>query len=186
MKTCRQCGGEMPDSKRGRPAMYCSPICASRAQVRPICRYEGCSKPSRKDFLCSPHYHAVHGEPERREPPVLTPCAACGEMWLASNKGPGYQGRRACSYLCRYYVQYGKWPSCEIGPRPGHSAPSVDLVAFARCQRCDARFPAWAPDRLYCTDSCKAAAQWARKIERRGVVPRFVAGRMPSLWYAVH
>lgn len=140
-RPCAVCGEPLAR----RQTRFCSPLCASRGQVKAPCRIDGCEAPSRKDRLCAKHYRTEHGvrlDPKRHTKPAT--CEACGTVWDAAYK---YTGRRACSTMCRTYLTYGHWPSCPMPMR----RPT------ALCPYCQETFAPRNPEQRYCSRLCRAA-----------------------------
>jgi 5-methylcytosine-specific restriction endonuclease McrA len=77
---------------------------------------------------------------------VLITCEACGSEWEAHDKGRGYQGRRACSLMCRAYLTHGKWSTCEL---PTRRDPRT-------CDRCERAFTPRSQAQRHCgTEDCR-------------------------------
>lgn len=109
-RTCPHCGAAIAANASPR-RIYCSRRCSNRAseQARSqTCTMPGCDRPYRAKGLCGGHWNQRYA---KREQPKHCECAVCGaEIERLSNS----RYRKACSYLCRYYLEYGRWPACDV------------------------------------------------------------------------
>lgn len=135
------------------------------------CTIDGCDNPHRARGLCATHYNQQHHP--HRHTKVTTPCAGCGapvEKERRNDRDP------VCSYRCRSYVRYGRWPENGkdlVGPvqrrvmRPAAPRPTLRFVSV-KCRWCGTHFThdmrLTGTVSVWCSRRC---ARKAGKVKRR-------------------
>lgn len=129
--TCPVCNQTFERARRGRPRIYCSRRCGKWAAnhlspPKPACSEPGCERLQHAAGLCSTHYNRKK-YPDRHAL-VEVGCAGCGSL-VAKPKSASLSRRPTCSYRCRYFVQFGRWPATKelvhVGPVEAAYPPAV-------------------------------------------------------------
>ena len=148
-----------------------------------LCIVEDCGRKHVAKGMCQKHYlkqrRLVEGRVERK---VQSACAGCG---TSVTKVPSNRYRPTCSYRCRYFVTYQRWPEAGrelVGPLP--KPPRETVVAPTLVAGTTTRFLAcscmWCGDNFthdlrvtgatpnYCTRRCARRAGRSRYQLRHG------------------
>lgn len=189
-RTCPVCTDLIPVGAH-RNRKFCSDKCRrwSASHLNPRrCSVDGCTNRHRAKGLCGTHYgQRISGADRHRKADVA--CAACGKRCEKVASGAR---RPVCSYRCRYYLQFGKWPtSRSLVPFGGGACslpathPVMRLVRIAdrHLAQVDPRWKfisgpcAWCGDRFtirtagparYCSIRCGKRANKARHEQAVG------------------
>lgn len=92
------------------------------------CTKEGCGRKHVAKGLCSTHYNKAKYPSSVRHRKREVPCAACGATVLKYVGENRYQP--TCSYRCRYFVTFGRWPAGQelVGPLPKPQRETVPPI----------------------------------------------------------